>query len=85
MTTSVRAGWAEDTGHWAAGDLPGLLAVSATPPPPSHPPSHTAQLRTLPGLACVSANGMDSAEAQFTKSLRLISDWETFEHYFTSV
>lgn len=85
VSTPAHAGWAEAMGRWAAGDLPGLLAVPAMRPPPSQPPSHTAQLRTLRGLACVSANGMDSAEAQFTAALRLASDWELWAFIVTNL
>lgn len=85
LSTPARTGWAEDTGHWAAGDLPGLLAAPATFPPPSDPPSHTAQLRTLPGLACVSANRTDSAEVQFTTALRLTNDWQLWAFIVTNL
>ena len=85
VSTPARVGWAEFTGHWAAGDLPGLLAEPAPRPPPSDPPSRRTQLRTLRGLACVSANGMDSAEVQFTTALRLTNDWELWAFIVTSL
>ena len=85
VSTPARVGWAEFTGHWAAGDLPGLLAEPAPRPPPSDPPSRRTQLRTLRGLACVSAKGMDSAEVQFTTALRLTNDWELWAFIVTSL
>lgn len=71
-------------GHWAAGDLPSLLAVAGNVTLPSDPPSHSAQLCTLPGLACVSANVMDSVEVQFTTALRLTNDLELWALIVTS-
>ncbi|KAI4561553.1 hypothetical protein MJG53_016607 [Ovis ammon polii x Ovis aries] len=43
------------------------------------------QLCTLPGLACVSANVMDSAEVQFTTALRLTNDWELWAFIVTNL
>ncbi|XDB65648.1 hypothetical protein ABFV05_019264 [Capra hircus] len=46
---------------------------------------HSAQLCTLLGLACVSANVMDSAEVQFTTALRLTNDWELWAFIVTNL